>query len=668
MAKSTTGFSVWKHFEKFNTVDKTATCNSCRALLSYKTTITNLKSHFKKRHASLYNDLYNSCKTPESSTFHTIKQDIEAFSVDDIGDRSSESRHTNQEHETGNQECVIETEKSVGRDHTSSDKFKDEFDTAEPPQKIRKVMHVYISKDRKIIDLCLLKMIVYDLQPFSIVDDIGFREYTEALNPNYKIPDKRTLSGNLLSTMYEAKLENLKTYVQTKAVSVCVTCDCWTSRSMDSYMALTAHFITNDTTELKSVFIQCVEIDSDHTGINIYQEIKNILQDWEIYNKVNFFVTDKSSNMESAVKYFETDGWSYYECLAYKLNLVVHHALDQIQDILSKVRKVVNYFKKSTVAKENLLKYQTNYQNITQPKTLIKSMPSSWNSVYLMLNRFIELKDALTAITPNLEADLPMIFVEEWKCIQQMCVVLKPFYEATNEITAERYLVASKAIAITSSLISICEHYIKLKDLHLTVKKLTQTLEEGMKKQFGNLEMNLKISLSTVLDPRFKLKPLKNEDNIKIVKSTIITKIMNQMDVQQSQDIKVPVHSSSGTDPLQVDSECNLPTLTLWSEFDSETSNSFVPKTSATKAAEELEQYLADTLIKRSECPLKWWKEHRLIYPAIFRLFIQHFNIMVTSIPCERMFSKSGILINDRKTRLTTKKVSQMMFLNFNKL
>ncbi len=44
------------------------------------------------------------------------------------------------------------------------------------------------------VDEELASMTARDFQPFSIVDDTGFRSYTHALNPMYVIPCRKTLS------------------------------------------------------------------------------------------------------------------------------------------------------------------------------------------------------------------------------------------------------------------------------------------------------------------------------------------------------------------------------------------------------------------------------------------------------------------------------------------
>lgn len=178
--------------------------------------------------------------------------------------------------------------------------------------------------------------------------------------------------------------------------------------------------MTDNPLKVNSVLIQCGESPGHHTGIKVYKDLKRVTENWGIYDKVNFFVTDNASNMENAAKYFELDGWVHFGCFAHKLNLVVNDALGEIKETVDKVHRIVTHFRKSTISKEKLLKYQQNQQKSSQPKTVIKSVPTRWNSVYLMLERFVELREPLRATIPNLDTDLPIIPLEEWKCIEHV--------------------------------------------------------------------------------------------------------------------------------------------------------------------------------------------------------------------------------------------------------
>ena len=50
------------------------------------------------------------------------------------------------------------------------------------------------------IDIALAKMTATDVQPFPVVEDRGFRNYSKSLNPMYTIPSRKTLSNITYST------------------------------------------------------------------------------------------------------------------------------------------------------------------------------------------------------------------------------------------------------------------------------------------------------------------------------------------------------------------------------------------------------------------------------------------------------------------------------------
>ena len=54
------------------------------------------------------------------------------------------------------------------------------------------------STRREALNKLLGEMICLDLQPLSIVDDLGFIRYTRALDPRYELPSRRTISRYVL--------------------------------------------------------------------------------------------------------------------------------------------------------------------------------------------------------------------------------------------------------------------------------------------------------------------------------------------------------------------------------------------------------------------------------------------------------------------------------------
>lgn len=414
-------------------------------------------------------------------------------------------------------------------------------------------------------------------------------------------------------------------------------------------MAVTAHFFSKDL-EIKSVLLQCDLLDGSHTGLRIADELRSIAELWGISEKNVFFVSDNAANMLRASTFLN---WNHFGCYEHKLNLIVQDALRTVQPIIEKITRTVTFFKKSCVAKEKLMKYQMNNQNIPQPRTLIKAVSTRWNSTFLMLERFISLKEAIQSTVATINATLPVISNEEWDYLDQICIALKPFYEVTNVMSGENYLTASTAMVLVYSLISICNG-LATRDYHEPVIDLIGKLIQGLNERLGDIKNNTNITICTLLDPRYKHVAFPDAQSLEHTK----TYLLNSMTSLLEDDNPAP--------PTDTNESPNI--ISIWGELDQKIQSSRSPKTALTKATEELEMYLKEPVISRTNCPLDWWRTHKLIYPILFKIFKCKCNIMVSSVPCERAFSKAGYIINDRRTRLTTSKVAQIMFLNANKI
>lgn len=88
--------------------------------------------------------------------------------------------------------------------------------------------------------------------------------------------------------------------------------------------------------------------------------------------------------------------------------------------------------------------------------------------------------------------------------------------------------------------------------------------------------------------------------------------------------------------------------------------------TPRSEAIVELDKYLNEPLLDRKSDPLIWWKDMKRIYPNLFQLALLRLCVPSTSVPCERIFSKAGYTITDRRNRLSTKNTESLLFLNSN--
>ncbi|XP_058487194.1 zinc finger BED domain-containing protein 4-like [Solea solea] len=87
------------------------------------------------------------------------------------------------------------------------------------------------------VDEAVVNMIIKDSQPFSVVEDVGFRELMHLMDPNYILPSRKALKA-MVDIKYQEAKEKAREQVQ-KAVAVSLTSDMWTSINMDAYLAVT---------------------------------------------------------------------------------------------------------------------------------------------------------------------------------------------------------------------------------------------------------------------------------------------------------------------------------------------------------------------------------------------------------------------------------------------
>ncbi|KAI2665831.1 E3 SUMO-protein ligase ZBED1 [Labeo rohita] len=193
---------------------------------------------------------------------------------------------------------------------------------------------------KKELDDALINMIVKDLQPFSIMEDEGFKAFVNKLDPTYVLPTRKTVK-----TMEKpmAQVKNIP--------SVCLTADMWTSLTMESYLEVTCHY-TDSNTELGSVVLGVSKFPKSHTADNIKEALSELISDWGLTGSVAAMVTDNAANMVSAIQKL---GLRHLPCFAHTINLIVKRAVEEhkvMADIRSRARRVVSYFRSSTNATE----------------------------------------------------------------------------------------------------------------------------------------------------------------------------------------------------------------------------------------------------------------------------------------------------------------------------
>lgn len=641
---------LWSFFEQVD--NHIALCNICKVKISFKGSISNLKKHLQRKHPTIALPIKSSqtnlqaVAVTETSLIEVLQPGPEV--QENLTAETSSNLFTPNIPSTS-RATVTTQSKQVSLHLPASISTKQMQISAFIPKK-------FTVTDKNKIDDAVMKLIIWDFQPFSVVEDKGFRNLLNTCTPNYKIPSRKYFANTLLPAFYEKKVNEIKNSIKHEALSVCLTTDMWSSSTNDNYNAVTAHYITEDF-EMKNVMLDCSAFQANKTSKNLADEILCVVNEWELAGKILIVITDNAANITNAIK--NILNWKHYGCYAHKLNLIVQDSLSLVYQIIKKVKIIVSFFKRSNAANLKLVKYQEQ-TGIHKPKKLLQDVVTRWNSVYYMLRRFIELEEAIKHSMALLTLDIETLTPEEWETCKELCIILEPCEEVTKEMSGEKYMTASQIIPITRGLKSTIKK-ISEKVRKPVIKEIAIKLLEGISIRYANLEQSKTISLCTLLDPRYKHYFFEDRNALENTKKNAAELVAAWITKNRNTNQTV----NEGNMPSDVP-ESEETKISIWDDYDQQINRIKPIGTPLSMAMQEIHRYLEDIPISRKENPLLWWKNHIHAYPNLSYLVRTKCNMVATSVPCERIFSKTGIILSERRTRLTSRKVQQLTFLNMN--
>ncbi|KZS04911.1 Uncharacterized protein APZ42_032032 [Daphnia magna] len=284
---------------------------------------------------------------------------------------------------------------------------------------------------------------------------------------------------------------------------------------------------------------------------------------------------------------------------------------------------------------------------------IIRDNETRWSSVYFMLERFLERHKEIYNVLSDLKSDLAFPSLSDLKDLAMLRDYLKPFQEVTTVMSSEKNITASSVIYLVTELM---RHATDFSVLHEDKYKLTAAVAASMRasmleRGFPSYASNKILLLATTLDARYKTAGLPYDEAVPAAKGELFRKASLLNDSNDGIDEAV-VELSSSERPKSI--------------FDRLDENRAIANQSSLICAgsrREVESYLTDPTIGRHEDPLQWWKARQDRYPRLSILARKALCIIVNSVPCERIFSKMGLIITDRRQRLSHRKAGLLGFI-----
>lgn len=283
------------------------------------------------------------------------------------------------------------------------------------------------------------------------------------------------------------------------ARKVVIGMDCWSKKTLSaSFLAVSVSFYHPSRHQPIHVLLNLHQISHPHTGDMLADKLMETLETWGIArSKILMIVTDNGSNMIKAVrlannmKNVESENESDTEqddddntgsedeeddmgmeesnieleesvanaanlhrfpCIAHTLQLIIKELVKNqaYTNLITKVRQLVKFIRVSSVAQEKLL--------TLCGKSVVKDCTTRWNSVFLMIERLLIIRDHLEVVLKDMKHD--SLTNSEWGRLADHQRLLCPFKEQTDSLQTD-------TLSLSSVLPSILELKLHLEDQSL---------------------------------------------------------------------------------------------------------------------------------------------------------------------------------------------------------
>lgn len=332
-------------------------------------------------------------------------------------------------------------------------------------------------------------------------------------------------------------------------------------------------------------------------------------------------------------------------CFALKLQMAIDNSFNSIPEIkalIEKCKQLVAYFLHNNVAEIYLHKYQ-NYLELSCDQ-LVQASNDEINSTYLMLDRLLSQKLAVTSVLRDSDATDAAKATElqlddsEWLTIKEMVNTLKPFQLA--KVVLYRVKDHIDSVSVVKPMIhSFCTNFLSSSNETSAVRLLKQRIRDDLLAKFqlyvGKEEMTSPdyFDLATYLDPRYKKQEYMTNENRDTIRKYIHDVFFAKNDCSKS-------------------SKTSMSSKALSILFPSTSSND-------TAMATEITRYHNEIEIDKNLSPHNWWKLNSKIYPTLSAVAKRY---MCTHSTSKSIFTSRNASL--RRKNLSPQIVDKLIFLN----
>lgn len=226
--------------------------------------------------------------------------------------------------------------------------------------------------------------------------------------PGYSIPCDKTVK-NIICGAYNWTHTQMIELIKNTTQTINLTTDLWTAKSKHGYLGITATWLDSNF-KFREALLSCQYLPYPHTSEVIKDELKKVIQIWNLDSKLFTIVTDNGANMIKACRLLgeEFKSIKRLPCAAHTLQLSVQAGIKQIEIIHKRLKNLQTFFRSPKHAQQlrdaQKTIMQQNQDDIDQWELLdiLTDCKTRWNSTYYAWKRIIKLDDAIRSLAATL--------------------------------------------------------------------------------------------------------------------------------------------------------------------------------------------------------------------------------------------------------------------------
>lgn len=151
------------------------------------------------------------------------------------------------------------------------------------------------------VDKVVLKFIVQGLHPPHIVQQQGFIDLVQHLQPNINVMTRNTVVNKVTKASVEMKIKLKAALAEIEFIAT--TTDCWMAHRR-GFIGVTAHWFNPQTLQRSCAALACKQLKGSHTFSALAGALNDIHTDFNIREKIVRTTTDNGSNFLKAFRVY----------------------------------------------------------------------------------------------------------------------------------------------------------------------------------------------------------------------------------------------------------------------------------------------------------------------------------------------------------------------------